>query len=174
MATPLSGASAYCTAAQLVQRYDTRTVGDLLSDSGTRLTAAQVLSSTVLAALLKQASGMLESACLVGKRYTPDDLAALEGNSAELAAGLVADLAIWLLYNRRPERRKEMPGQVEVAFEFLDKIRSGERIFGFVEHAESATTQANVETSEDVEGRNGLAVQADRFFGTRSNRRDRL
>ena len=180
MSTPASGTVAYATPADMVTRYDVRSLGKLLSDNGAEMTATQVQNSAVLTTLLQQASGLIESACVVGQRYqinptaSPpiNDLAALTGNSQQLLVGLVCDLAYWYVWARRPhrERKSELPATVELAFDWLDKIRAGEAIFGILENIQASTPTDLVETPDIVVQRNGLVVQAQRFFGVRANR----
>lgn len=113
----------------MIVRYDVRTLGDLLSDTGTRLTSSQVQSSTVLDTLLLQASGEVETACIAGERYLPADLDALEGASLEKLKGLVCGLTMGYLIDRRPNVITTEPKQVSKAFELLNQLREGERIF---------------------------------------------
>jgi len=135
--TPASSASAYCTAEEFLERFDVRWVGDLLSDTGQKLTPPDVKTSTLLTSLLKEASGDVEAACFAGKRYDKDDLAALTGNSVQMLRGIVAGLTAFYLWERRPERRGEMPKRCEIALQKLQALRNGDRIFAFTESAEA-------------------------------------
>lgn len=175
MATAASGSSAYCTAAQFIQRYDERAVRQLLSDTGAAA-GGSLSSNTVLAALLKEASGLVEAAACAGQRYvitdTQNDLSDLTGNSAELLAGLVAHITMYLLWSRRPNIKPgdRPPPTWVMATDFLEQLRLGERVFGILENHQAAALDSVVETRGDVETRNGVTIIADRFFGTRSNR----
>ncbi len=169
MGTPLSGATPYCTAQQFVDRFDWRTAADLLSDSGTRLTLQQVLASTVLLELLQEASGLVESACMVGNRYAPADLAGLTGNSQQLLIGLTAGVAAFHLFSRRPDRKLDVPPRAQWAMEMLAKLEEGTAVFGILEVAEAGVVDHLVEQPSDVEARNMVTRIAGRFFGRRSN-----
>ncbi len=142
--TVISGASAYCTPQQFLDRYDLRTVGRLLSDDGkSTLNQMQLLASPILASFLMEASGEVETVCLQGGRYTPADLAALAGtNHGMTLAGLVADLAMWRLWRRRPSKDDKAPASVEDARDLLQRLGDGEAIFGFQETADAGVLHA--------------------------------
>jgi len=178
MPTYASGGSAYATNADMQIRYDERTLGQLLSDDKAMLGSAEVAASATLTALLQQASGMVEAAACRGERYvitadgTRNDLASLTGNSKQLLAGLVCDLAMWLLWNRRPAMRPkgDMPGQTAVAMEFLDRLVKGDAVFGVIEAEEAGNVSDVVETADIPTKRLDLSIAADRLFGRRLNR----
>lgn len=160
MATFVGGVTAYCTPSQFLERYDARTVGDLLSDSGTRLTPGEILTSPILQSLLKQASGEIESAAFVEGRFTPELLTSLTGNSAQFLAGLTADLAMYLLYKRRPERVGQIPPAVSMVYQTLEALRQGHRVFPFKEIMDAGRTLKTIARPDD-----SMVNQARRFFG---------
>lgn len=173
--TAASGSQPYCTVDQFFAFRDERSVRQLLSDTGAAVTG-ELSDNAQLATLLSAASGKVESAACLGQRYVIDsetnDLASLTGNSAAFLAKLVADLAFFDLWKRRPNptAQQRMPPECEEAEKFLERLRLGERVFGVLESHEAAHVQANVETAARVVERNGVTVIADRFFGTRRNR----
>ena len=72
----------YCTPAQLLQRYDARTIGQLVNDDGTSATVATLTSSStgsVLYSHLQSASGKIEAALLASERYQLADLQTIAG-----------------------------------------------------------------------------------------------
>lgn len=168
MSTPNSGSTAYATTAQLSSRYDQRTLGDLASDTGTRVPANQLSTSQPILDALQDAAGMIEAACSVGNRYTPADLLTLTGNGAAFLTRLNCDLAIGLLFQRRPDKG-DPPKQVETAWRLLDALEAGHMVFGLLEAAEAGQPTDVVETSQDVYNRNGVAVQMSKYFGRRVN-----
>src|SRR5688572_11874066 len=171
MAEPVSGASAYCTIGEFLDRYDRRIIADWLSDTGVKLTTDALNSSTRLTEILQDASGLVESACLVGEKYRPEDLAALTGNSKRFLMRLVADLAIGMIRGRRGYNEEEgvMP-QHKAALEMLENIRNGERIFGLAEVMTAGNPTSEFITEQDLEQTNLSTFQARRFFGVRNNR----
>lgn len=170
--TVVSGSS-YCTPTQFGQRYDVRSLAQRLSDDGTDV--SDPLNDTKLAAILKEASGKVEAAALVGERYTPTDLAELQElvngattNMCEMLAGLVADLAIPIIFKRRPEILPQFP-QVQEAQLFLKALAEGEKIFGFQETMDAGHMDSEYEEPATIANRNLFSYQARRFFGTRGN-----
>ena len=176
MATAASGSSAYCTVTQFLQRYDTRSVRELLSDTGTAVSTSAVADDTTLAALLKEASGEVEAAACAGQRYvinsSQNDLSSLTNNSAAFLAGMVAHLTMYRLWCRRPAMMANVPPPplYDRAQEFLEQLRLGERVFGILENHEAAALDADQESQQDVEDRQGVVFNAARLFGTRVNR----
>lgn len=171
MPTPVSSATAYCSAAAFLESYDARTVGDLCSMNGTRVSASALLSDPVLARALLGASGMIEAACLVAGRYAPADLQALTGASRAFLERLAADLALGLLIRGRPDRKLPVPPQfneVVRAGGWLDQLRGGERIFGLQETQDAGQISADRETQSVVEARRLVTQRARRFFGSRT------
>jgi len=169
MATPNSSPVAYLGPAEFLKRYDTRTVGDLCADNGVRVTPSALLSDPNLAAALLDASGLVEAACLVKSRYQPGDLAALTGASQAFLFRLVADLAMGLLIERRPDLKREPPASYSAALAWLDKLSEGVAIFGLVEVQQAGLPEAVQETAQTVYARDLIDVQARRFFGRRVN-----
>ncbi len=176
MASAASGNSSYCSPGQFLFHYDVRSVCELLSDTGTPVSQDDVEADEKLTAILAEASGEVESAACLGQRYvideTRNDLAALTGNSAAFLAGMVAHLAMYSLWCRRPAMMMnvEPPPLFKKAEKFLEQLRLGERVFGILEAHKAAKLEAGADTAADVEARNGLVVEAGRLFGTRVNR----
>lgn len=169
--TPISGSAAYCTAAQFTTRCDWRTAARLLSDTTTPLASkAAVEADATLATLLMEASGEVEMACARAGRYTAPDLAALAGtNAGEKLARLVADLALWALYDRRPDKKGEMPVRCQAAQDLLARVEHGDRIFPFQETADAGVMDDLDIDATDVINGDGVVIQASRFFGIRAN-----
>lgn len=143
----------YADASDLFDYHDWTMVADNLRDGTDARPAKADLENPASAPygvrlyrILKSASGKVESACLVKKMYTPEDLAELiridedtgeyvGGNSAETLVKLVCDLAFYQSSQRKQPNSgdpKNVPGAVE-ALELLDRLRDGERIFSFQE-----------------------------------------
>lgn len=183
--TPLSGENTYCTAAQLVMWVDWRVVADYAADpldpDDERPTRAEVLDEgtdvgAVVLAHLVAASGELETACVAGKRYTPDDLRAVLDadppiNGATYIQRLVANLAVWSLMQRRhPETAdpEKSPG-AKGALAVLEMLRKGERILPFEEAAEAGGGPTTAPLSNPLtEPAGGVTTtRAGRLFDTR-------
>lgn len=163
--TPLTSATSYATNDQMIDRYDVRTLGDLLSDTDTSLSSSEVSNSTRLTTLLKQASGEVEAACVAGRRYVPEDLQAMlddDGVGADLLIGLVCDIAMWRIMNRRPSPvATDPPGPAKSALQALEQLRGGERIFPFDQSADAGKTVEKV----GIEHGCNIVTAASRYFG---------
>ena len=118
--TIVSNPTSYLPALEALKRVDPRTLADLCNDMGSRIGAdanGNVDNTVLMAdpnfnALLLSVSGEVESACMVGGRYMPQDLAAICGGSVTVSQAflydLMADLLKWKAYKRRldPDRRR--------------------------------------------------------------------
>lgn len=168
--TVLTSATSYLPASEFVKRHDARVLGDLLQDADARVPAISLPTDPNLAEILLDASGAVESACLRGGRYIPADLAALTGAGLRFLYRIVDGVAFAMCWERRyPDR--ELPAWCKFSFDALDALSRGERILSFQEAADAGRLTHKVETQSDLEKRCGVAIQADRFFGIRSNRR---
>jgi hypothetical protein len=125
--------SPYLTAAQYIYHRDARPTGDLARDDGTRLDPGSLAGDPTIEELLGAASGELESACGVGRRYTPADLAELSGNSAAYLRHIIAGLAYGYLLDRRGDPSLPVPAFVTAARDALERLKEGTAIFGFLE-----------------------------------------
>ncbi len=116
----------YITEAELLVAFDDRTVFQLASDTGTPATtgAPEIVNA------IERASAMVESGALRGGRYSLADLAALQTADDWSLKGLVAELTIAKLYQRRPgtipEDMKEM---LRAAGQKIEALEKGDRIF---------------------------------------------
>jgi len=164
--TPISSATSYATAADLINFHDVEKIGDLATDNRVRLTPLQILTDTKVAATLLRASGEVEMSCYRGGRYTPTALAALTGASAAALKGLVCDLAYYHLAKRRVPNPENSPGYKD-AREMLVALTNGDLVFGLQQVADAGVMNM-VDTSTN---RNGIYNRptdiARRFFGRR-------
>jgi len=127
----------YATGNDLVSRYDVRLLGDLCQDAGDRISDLPVLvAHPNIIQALEDASGMVNSAALVGKRYSTKDLRDMTGDGAAFLKRIVVDIGFSLLRQRRGYDIQQFP-TVQESFKFLDRLRLGERVFD-IESAEDA------------------------------------
>lgn len=123
---------AYVTPAEFLLRYDARTTGDLVNDTGDQQTALELATNDVLLMALSEASGTVESALASGGTYTTTELAAViteDGNQAEQLRGIVSDVAALRLVRRRyrgvPDDWKPLMEEVE---RLLKAMRAGDAV----------------------------------------------
>ena len=167
MPTPISGAAAYATPDDFLAAYDSRLIGQLVLDNNATASPADLLTNTVVAAALAQASGLVESACLAAGRYAAADLAALAGNGDAMLVRLVCDVAMWLLQTRRDPRTEETTAY-RSAKELLERLRQGEHIFPLSAQADAGVAVTARVTVVQLAERNGAVWQAQRWLGVRS------
>lgn len=129
---------AYATVAQLLNRKDHRTIGDLVSDDGSQVSEAALASNAKVTAALDDASGMIDAALLAGSRYTTAQLAALTGNSQAYLIRITCEIAVALLYDRRPLYDVDgFKKAMELSEAHLERLRKGEHVFDVIEVQES-------------------------------------
>lgn len=182
--TPLSSATPYCTPVQMLSHFSSEEVRSLCTGGPavSPPTEVEILttgsaSNLILVNALVRASGEIEMAAMVGERYRPADLQALRDSgtvASSALTGLTADLCFWHLAKRRhpPMDQKEVPGAAE-AYETLERLRVGEKVFPFEEVVEIDDIQATGDgESTSPSGGRGQRTRfsegpARRYFGTR-------
>lgn len=123
---------AYADHSDMIARYDSRRLGQLVKDDGSQATEAELDGDEKLTAILSDASGKVNAAVMRGGRYSAADLAALDGDNLALLKRLVCDLAYGMLVQRRgfssEEVRSQVPGYRD-AEQALTDLADGVRIF---------------------------------------------
>lgn len=134
----------YLTAAEFLIYYDKRRVYELLSDSGSPLTDGTYPANLTIAALIRQASAHIDSACQTGRRYERTQLedivtAANSGSAteaekkrAEPIKTLCAHLTWGFLIARRGHaatKLAELAPMFDWAQQMLNDLATGQRIF---------------------------------------------
>jgi phage gp36-like protein len=159
---------AYATPSDLIQRYDVRSIGQLVSDDDTMQSGDELLTDPNVLAALDDASGRIDAACLIGQRYLPTDLANLTGNSAFYLARLACQLAFTYLRRRRSIDGEELP-EYEEAKEDLERLRTGVLIFGDVQAVVDAGNPVVDPLNAVIQARQGLlsSIAGTRWFPSR-------
>lgn len=125
---------AYLTTNQFANQYDIRRLGQHLSDTGTPIGAGELLDHPVLLQLLDEASDLILSACLVGKKYTIeylDELAA-STNRGGLLRRLTGDICYGLLISRRGQAASDISALAPryiIAMGVLEQLKLGTMLF---------------------------------------------
>lgn len=172
MSTPIGATTSYATPAQLLAHTDIRAIADCLQDLGARVGGTVPNPVTVqndpnLQDALNKASGDVESACLVGNKYTVADLQALTGNSLAHLQAIVCDLATFRLLQRRFPAIA-ITEQYRNAQEKLERLRMGERIFALAGQAAAGLPQNKFITQATINLVDLSTTQARRFYGNRN------
>lgn len=156
----------FATPAEFLERYDARIFGDVVRDNDEQATPAELLTDPNLQAALNDASGLIESACLVGERYTPTDLEALTGNSLYHLKRICCDVAMALLLQRRPSSDPDKDTErLEIAEKHLDKLRDGERVFYRGDNVDQAgVPDTTGPTTVDLENLNSIRRRVRNYY----------
>lgn len=170
----------YASASDLIARCDTQLVSDLVTDDDPetgireRPALADLLENEVLATALEDASGAIEVAMRVGKRYSPAQLAGLAGNSQSHLKRVTCTIAIALLFERRPEKTMQDIAERyrEQADKYITALQAGKNIFGLDDETDAAATLIDTDgpTSLDLTQNNLIDQRMHRYFpdgGTR-------
>ena len=127
--------TAYLSIAELIEASDARTMAQLGSDTGTKLTFSDPATSGddtggILTNAIERASGEVEMHARRGGRYDADRLAALYAADDWALKGLVANLAVRNLHLRRSgDMPPAVMDSVKRAEDLLALLSSGEVIF---------------------------------------------
>lgn len=155
----------FATPADMLDRFDARTLRDLCSDTGEP--ATELATNGPMMAALGSASAEILVACSVGNLYSEATLAALEGANRVLLIDMCANLAIAKLAMRRPARADIANGwkqQIEESRQFLDRFRRGERVFSIPETMKASNPTVEGPTTLDIPRLNLLTQRAHGFF----------
>lgn len=161
---------AYANSSDLIDRYDERTIKDLLSDTGEQI--ADLAENSKLLALLDASSGRVDAALLVANHYTTKELTELTGNSLALLKDIVCDIAMAKLLKRRPENlgRESIEAVTKEAEEYLDRLRNGNRLFDIPAHIEAGLPEVTGPTVADYDRLNLIPDRTKHFYPPRSRR----
>ena len=160
--------AAYATPADMIVRFDSRELGDLVSDTGARVSEANLPADTKLLAILDDASGRIEGALLVGSRYTIDDLTSLTGNAAAYLKRITCDVAMGMLWERRPEGASDARvAAMERSESHLEDLRKGRNIFGLEPQQDAGLPKAITPTLSAVQSQGLLRDSVLHYFPAR-------
>lgn len=122
----------YITVAEFAKAFDTRTLAQLGSDSGSVGTVDE--SNTILLNAIDRASADVQSFALRGGRYSVDDLLSLQTEDDWSLKGTVASLAIGYAHRRRGAAiPDDIQASIDRAEEMLKDLAAGSRVFNDTE-----------------------------------------
>ena len=156
--------TAWATGDDLVAYSDVSTIGQMLRDDNTKVAAVDVPTNAIVVRMLKLATGHINSALSVSKRYSHEQLAALDESGREHLRWLCCSIAYWHICQRRGSVDPEKQGRnLKVIDDHLDRLRRGETVLG--PEAQAAGIGEAVEfSSADVQ--RGSPLLRDRMSGT--------
>lgn len=121
--------TAYATYADIEHALDGRILADLCADAGSPMPGPNPMTS----AALERATAQVRAYVRVGDIYTEAELAAIAAAHDPLLVGIVVDLAIEFLFQRRGLK---IPAAIEQrlkqAYSYCEGLRDGKMLFGQV------------------------------------------
>lgn len=168
--------AAFATPADLLLRYDVRTLGDICSDDGIRVSETNLLTDQKVTTALDSATGQIMAAVLRGERYTAADLATMTSESRDYLKDLTCRIAFWLLWQRKPypddQNRMEAKKNADEALELL---RTGQHIFDIAETIEAGKPDVETVTRTEIADYWNLFVDRarGRYYPSRRSYADR-
>lgn len=161
----------YATAAQLLERFDPKIVVSLVNDDPAGTNRQDLSDNAQLTAALTDASGAIDSALRVGKRYTIDDLTGLEGNAAGHLIRITCEIAISYLLERRPGSNTKL---LEIYYErgrdHLKRLQTGEDVFNLDANIDKTLPTVGGPTATEYADMNRLPDRTPHSFPSRAQR----
>jgi hypothetical protein len=166
-----SAANPYATPADFILFIDVNVPGLLSRDDGGQNSATQLQTDPYLAAALAVASGEVEAAMMVSKRYSTDDLQALTGNALWLLKSLVCGLAIQHMRWRRAQLEQALMPIADHALKTLQALHDGKEIFAFEETEQAGLPSIfQMMPADFFVNLPTLLTNQTRYWGYRANR----
>ena len=128
----------------MLVRFDTRLVGDLVWDTNERASSEQLAQNAVVQEHLDQAAGNVYAALYVAYKYTAAELANITPTTASMLRGIVCDLAIVTLCQRRGRSYADKFPMVESSLFMLQALRNGERVLDLAAQEQAGLAAATV------------------------------
>jgi phage gp36-like protein len=162
----------YATGADMLQRYDARLLGDLVSDDGTQVSVANLPTNGNLVALLTDAQAAIDAALFVGNRYTVAQLTTLSTTAQSFLRRLNCDLCLIYLKRRRGVFNSEKDGDLLKECDARIKgLRDGEDLLmqAVDTEAQASTLELDAPTMIPVLRRQTIRNQVRNYFPVQSN-----
>ena len=136
-------------------RYDTRVLGQLLSDQdGQRLNPEEFAGSPIMLTALEDATGEILSALQVADRYTTEDLTALLADESLSFVKQLCCRIAWLNLLTRKPATEQWARQIKPAREsvdaMLESLRTGKTILDLQAAKEAGQATADTLTRADL------------------------
>lgn len=178
--------ASYATAADMINRYDVRTLGDIVSDDGTRVASGGLAADAKMLAALSSATGKVKAAILRAERYTASQITNMmdSGHADYSAEGtaylvdIVCAVAFWNLWRRKPYTDSQQAARKaarEEAEGYLKELSSGESVLDIPAALDSGTPKVATITKSEIETEFDLFVDRarGRFYPARRSYRQR-
>lgn len=176
----------FADSGDMTARYDSRTLGDLLADDGTRVTTGNMAANTRMLAALKSATGRMKAALLRAERYTISDITNMQDSghadydedSSEYLKTLTCSVAFWEIWRAKPQRDNDSSarkGAREESDEAIKTLLTGEEVFNVPRATDAGTPKVQTVTRSEIESDWSLFVDTarGRFYPRRRTFKNR-
>lgn len=123
---------AFATAADLVIRFDARSIGRLASDDGAPVPPTEFASNPVINAALNDAAAQILVVLSPGRRYTEAELLADQSASGVHYLTMInchlAYAHLWMRRDMTEDNEKKYRSVLETAERYLDELRTGKHV----------------------------------------------
>tara|TARA_R110002110_G_scaffold412840_2_gene639295 strand:+ start:2441 stop:2950 length:510 start_codon:yes stop_codon:yes gene_type:complete len=162
--------SDYTDADDLTARFDTRSIQQLVSDTGTPVLPSDLTTDANLAAALDDAEGEVTAMLLVGGRYTVLELAALTGTALSYLKYIICNIAMLHLLGRRPSVNAKLYEQLkELRETHLKALQEGHAIFGGEDaDVDAGRVSTDGISHQDMVNNDSIRIRKPRYFGVAS------
>jgi phage gp36-like protein len=173
--------AAYASVTDIIARKSVQTLGDLVSDDGVRVVQADLIGppvNAVLQAALDSAAGEIEAACLVGGRYTVENLIAIFAaaaasslrNTRSHLVRINCEIAYTFLLSRKPSYSVEdYKAAMELQEVYLERLRKGENVFNIAANIEAGTPSVAIPTVVSVQAKGFIRDRTLNTFPARTS-----
>jgi len=161
--------SAYADSSDMTDRFDDRTLKDLVSDSG--VPVVNLAADSKMSAALDDATGAINAALQIGDQYKPADLSALTGESLAYLKRITCEIAMSYLLRRRPEKYGKASIEVQESINaLLEQFRKGLRVFDIDANRAAGVPTIDGPTAADYNRLNMIPDRTRHYFPSRKSR----
>jgi len=164
--------ASYATPADLLERHRTDTIDQLANDDGARQGPMVLLTNQRVLTALADASGQMDVALVVGKRYTPTNLEGLAGNNLSHRKRICCDLAMAYLLDRNPGYDVDLYERYQKLVRLhLERLQTGEDIFNLDDQLGASLPTIDGPQTADYDRMNLLPERTGgRYYASRATR----
>lgn len=160
----------FATGSDMLARYDARLLGDLVRDDGTQEPSVSLAANANLTAAITDATAVIQSAIVVGNRYTLSQISSLSDSSESVLRRICCDLALIYLKRRRGKFNAENDGPLLESVEAsIKSLRDGENLLmiGTATESPASVAELSVPTLVTIQNRHTLRDTVKNYFPMR-------
>jgi phage gp36-like protein len=158
----------YAIPADLILRKNVDLISDLALDDGSKQGSDDLATNAVVLTALSTASGMVDAAILKAQIYTPAELAGLTGTAQDYLKRMVCDIAIAILFARKPAYSiDDYKAAIELQEMQLTQLRNGEDVFNILANQEAGLANYHTPTANEINSLNLIVTQTRNTYPAR-------